>query len=85
MTFATHDLSLIRLIDSTGEVVDRVGPSGGLVALAGLGAELNVQATSADGVTLGGANFVCTIASGATVPITTTTLAAGETPLTRHP
>lgn len=84
------ETSLVRLIDSTGEVVDRVRASGGLVALAGLGADLNVQAVSADGavlaecppdgVTLGGVNYVCTLASGATVPITTTTLAAGETP-----
>ena len=84
------DASLVRLIDSTGEVVDRVEASGGLVALAGLGADLNVQAISADGailaecppdgVTLGGVNYVCTIASDAAVPITTTTLAEGETP-----
>jgi hypothetical protein len=84
------DTTLVRLIDSTGGLVDWVTSSGGLVALAGLGSDLTVQAVSADGailaecppdgVTLGGITYVCTIASGATIPITTTTLADGQTP-----
>ena len=78
------------MIDSNGEVVDRVAASGGLVALAGLGPDLNVQALSADGaiiaecppdgVTLDGITYVCSIAPGAKIPITTTTLADGQTP-----
>ena len=84
------DTTLIQLVDSTGKVVDRVTSSGGLVALAGLGFDLTVQAVSADGaiiaecppdgVTVGGIAYVCTIGSGATIPITTTTLADGQTP-----
>jgi hypothetical protein len=82
--------TLVRLIDSNGEVVDRVAASGGLVALAGLGPDLNVQALSADGaiiaecppdgVTLDGITYVCSIAPGAKIPITTTTLADGQAP-----
>jgi len=63
-----------------------VTASGGLVALAGLGADLNVQALATDGaiiaecppngVTIDGITYVCTVASDATIPITTTTLAA---------
>lgn len=85
VVMAPADTPLVRLIDSTGEVVDQVTSSGGLVALAGLGSDLTVQAVSTegviiaecppDGVTLGGVNYVCTVASGATIPITTTTLA----------
>lgn len=84
------DTTLVQLDDSTGEVVDRVTSSGGLVALAGLGSDLTVQAVSADGaiiaecppdgVTISGITYVCSIAPGATIPITTTTLADGQTP-----
>ena len=84
------DTTLVRLVDSTGAVVDRVTASSGLVALAGLGSDLTVQAISGDGkliaecppngVTLDEVTYVCTIASGATIPITTTTLADVQTP-----
>jgi len=84
------DATLVQLIGSTGEVVDRVTASSGLVALAGLGSDLTVQAVSADGViiaecppngaTLDGVTYVCSIASGATIPITTTTIADDQTP-----
>ncbi|HVR31097.1 MAG TPA: hypothetical protein VMS74_00130 [Acidimicrobiia bacterium] len=82
--------TLVRLIDSTGEVVDRVTTTGGIVALAGLGPDLNVQAIAEDGgaiaecppdgATLGGITYACSIAPGATIPITTTTLSDGHTP-----
>ena len=85
VVMAPPDTAVLRLIDSNGEVVDRVTSSGGLVALAGLGADLNVQALAADGaiiaecppsgVVIDGITYVCTIASDATIPITTTTLA----------
>jgi hypothetical protein len=84
------ETTLVRLIDSTGEVVDRVTSRGGLVALAGLGSDLTVQAVSADGsiiaecppdgVTLDGITYVCSLASGAKIPITTRTLADGQIP-----
>ena len=87
---APPNAAQVRLIDSTGDVVDRVMSTGGMVALAGLGPDLTVQAVAddgsviaecpPDGVTLGGITYVCSLASGATIPITTTTLADGETP-----
>jgi hypothetical protein len=90
VVIAPAETTVVRLIDSGGEVMDRVQPSGQLVALAGFGSDLTVEALSADGtviaacppdgVTLGGITYLCTLASGATVPITTTTLAGAQTP-----
>lgn len=82
--------TVVRLINSGGEVMDRVQPSGELVALAGFGSDLTVEALAADetviaacppdGVTLDEIIYLCTLASGATVPITTTTVADAQTP-----
>lgn len=76
--------SVVRLIDSTGEVVDQVTPTDRVVALAGLGADLTAEALSADGLILAacppdgvlqdGITFQCTLASGAPIPSTTTTV-----------
>ncbi len=78
------DATAVQLTDSTGVVVDRVEPSGRLVALAGVGPDLTVQALSADGLVIAacppdgvvheGITYSCTLAAGATIPITTTTL-----------
>jgi hypothetical protein len=71
----------VRLIDGSGEVVDEVAWSGGLVALAGLSARLTVEAVDADGnviaacppdgVPIDGVIFACTLAADAIVPVTT--------------
>ncbi len=76
------DAAVVRLIDSVGEVADQVSPSGDLVALAGLGSDLTVEAVSVDGtviaecppdgVTLEGITYACTLAPGVAVPVTTT-------------
>jgi hypothetical protein len=75
--------TVVRLIDSTGEVVDQVTPTDRIVALAGLGADLTPEALSADGVVLAacppdgvvhdGITYQCTFVSGAVIPSTTTT------------
>lgn len=74
---------VVRLIDSTGEVVDQVTPTDRVVALAGLGADLTAEALSADGLILAacppdgvlhnGIIYQCTLVSGAGIPTTTTT------------
>lgn len=75
------DTVTVRLTDGSGKVVDEVAPSGGLVALAGLNSELTVEALAADGtvvaacppdsVLIEGVLFECTLAAGATTPVTT--------------
>lgn len=75
------DASKVRLTDGSGEVVDEVAASGRLVALAGLGAKLTVEAVAADGtviaacppdgVLIDGVLFECTLAADAIVPVTT--------------
>lgn len=74
--------AIVRLVDGSGSVVDEVAPSGGLVALAGLGSDVTAEAVSVDGavvaacppdgVLIEGVLFECTLASGASVPSTTT-------------
>jgi len=90
VVFPPAQTTVVQLIGSSGEVVDRVEPSGGLVAPAGFGSDLTVEALSADetviaacppdGVVIGGITYVRTLASGATFPITTITLADTQTP-----
>jgi hypothetical protein len=41
--------SIVQLIDPTGAIVDQVAQSGQVVALAGLGPDLEVRALAADG------------------------------------
>jgi hypothetical protein len=75
------DAAVVRLTDGSGAVVDEVAPSGGLVALAGLGADLTAEAVGLDGavvascppegVLIEGIHFQCTLAPGASVPVTT--------------
>jgi hypothetical protein len=75
------DTVTVRLTDGSGKVVDEVAPSGGLMALAGLSSELTVEAMAADGTVLAacppdgllieGVLFECTLAAGATIPVTT--------------
>lgn len=81
--------AVVRLIETAGKMMDRVQPAGDLVALAGLGSDLTVEALSTDGtviaacppdgVTIGGITYLCTLASGAAAPITTT-LVNDQTP-----
>lgn len=75
------DAAVVRLTDGSGLVLDEVIPSGDLIALAGLGTDLTVEAVDADGaviaacppegVLIEGMLFECTLAPGATVPSTT--------------
>ena len=84
------DAAVVRLADSTGAAVDRVAPLGGLVALAGLGSDLTVEAISADGLVLAacppdgvvhnGITYPCTLASDAVIPVTTTAIDDGSAP-----
>jgi hypothetical protein len=80
--------SVLRLTNDSGEVVDRVSSTAGLVALAGPGADLTVEALAGDGtvvaacppegITVAGVTYACTLA--APPPVTTTTLADTRTP-----
>ena len=79
------DAELVRLTDGASETVDEVASSEGLVALAGLGADLTPQAIAADGsviatcppegVVIDDVVFECTLAPDAVVPVTTTLIA----------
>jgi hypothetical protein len=80
----------IRLVTPAGETLDRTTPTGPLVALAGLDTTADVEALSDvgeviascphAGVVINGVVYACTIASGAEVPVTTTTPASGAAP-----
>ena len=71
----------VRLMDAQGDVVDELASSDGLVALAGPGSDLTVEAVDADGsviaacppegVLIDGVVFECTLAPDASVPSTT--------------
>lgn len=84
------EAAIVQLTDSTGLVVDRVEPSDRLVALAGFGSDLTVEALAVDGlviaacppdgVVIDGIGYTCTPASGAAIPVTTTTLENGLSP-----
>ncbi|MEX0864446.1 MAG: hypothetical protein WD269_06170 [Acidimicrobiia bacterium] len=75
------DATVVRLVDGSGELVDEVVPSDGLVALAGFGSDLTAEAVANDGtvvaacpstgVLVEGVIFECTPAADATVPVTT--------------
>jgi hypothetical protein len=75
------DAAVARLTDGSGEVIDEVVPSDGLVALAGFGSGLTAEAIATDGtlvakcppqgVLIEGVIFECTLAADATVPVTT--------------
>lgn len=81
------DTAIVRLVDSTGLVVDEVAPSDRLVAVAGLGRDLTVEAFSRDGVVIAecppdgvvrdGVVYSCTPTS---IPVTTTTFDDDPTP-----
>lgn len=78
----------VRLVDASGAVVDEVASSDGLVALAGLGSDLTVEAVDAggaviaacppEGVLIEGVVFECTLAADASVPTTTVPVRAPD-------
>jgi hypothetical protein len=75
------DAVMVRLTDGSGNVVDEVVSSDGLVVLAGLSSDLTVEAVAADatvvaacppdGVLIEGFLFECTLAADATIPVIT--------------
>ena len=72
----------LRLVDSAGEVVDQVQATERLMALAGPGSDLTIEALAPDrsiiatcppdGVTINNVTYLCTLAPGAIAPVTTT-------------
>ncbi|MEA3503013.1 MAG: hypothetical protein U9R47_09590 [Actinomycetota bacterium] len=80
----------IRLVNTAGEVLDRVAPFDRLVALAGLDEVVDVEALSDDGVvvaacphdgiTINEITYPCTIAPGEQLPVTTTMIIDSATP-----
>ncbi len=80
----------IRLVDAAGETLDRVTPTGPLVALAGLETSVDIEALSADGTVIAACphegvviydvTYACTIAPGAEIPVTTIPFTNNGTP-----
>jgi len=75
------DATEIRMMDSSGSVLDRVVPGRGLVALSGMASDVVVEAVdgmgaviaacSRRGVIIDDVVYACTLAPGITPPITT--------------